>query len=110
MPDIGHGFQRAIVTILGGIIISIVIRSILESYELGNLAIIVSVLIYEISIFSIMVLSGKMKYWGFMYTIGWFFGLTIMFYSSSSIISPIEIVLYIIITTIVLVAKLSNKI
>ena len=110
MPDAGHGFQRAIITLIVGVVVSLVVRAMLESFELENLAIIVSVLIYGISIFLIIALSEKMKYWGFMYTIGWFFGLIIMLYALSSIISPVEIVLYAAITIIALAVKISNKI
>ncbi len=110
MPDIGHGFQRAIGTLIGGLIISLIIRGVLETLELGTLAILISVLIYGLSLFSIVVLSGKMKYWGFMYTFGWLFGLAIILYALSSMISPIEIFLYILITIIALAIKFSNKI
>jgi len=109
MANIEHGFQRAIETMVGGIIASLVIRALLDSLNIGNFAILISILIYTISIFSIIALSGKMKYWGFMYTIGWFFGLIIMMYALSSMISPAEIVLYIIITIIALIIKMSNK-
>ena len=110
MPDMGHGFQRAIWTLIGGLMISLIIRGVLESLDLGPQAVLISVLVYALSIFSLVVLSGKMKYWGFMYTIGWLFGLAIMLYALSSMISPIEIFLYIVITIIALAIKLSNKI
>ena len=78
MPDMGHGFQRAIWTLIGGLMISLIIRGVLESLDLGPQAVLISVLVYALSI--------------------------------SSMISPIEIFLYIVITIIALAIKLSNKI
>ena len=110
MPGPEHGFIRAIETLITGIIISVVIRAFIDALDLGILGIIISILIFGVSIFSIITLSGKMKYWAFGYTVGWFIGLGIMIYALSSLLNPFEVAAYIVITIFTLVLKISNKI
>lgn len=107
MPNIYHGFIRAIITTISGLIIALFTRAIIvEAIDNEGLALVVSITIFA---FSLYILSGKMNYWGIMYTTGWFIGIAIMFYMLSSMISPIEIISYLGVTVIILGIKISHK-
>ena len=107
MPNIVHGFIRAIITTISGLIIALFTKVIIvEAIDNEGLALLVSIAIFAVSLY---ILSGKMNYWGIMYTIGWFIGLAIMFYTLSSMISPIEIICYISVTVVILGIKIFHK-
>lgn len=107
MPNIVHGFIRAIITTISGLIIALFTKvMIVEAIDNEGFALLVSIAIFAVSLY---ILSGKMNYWGIMYTIGWFIGLAIMFYTLSSMISPLEIITYIGVTVIILGIKISHK-
>ena len=107
MPNIVHGFYRAILTIISGLIFALVTEVIIvEAIDNEVLALLVPFAIFAISLY---ILSGKMNYWGIIYTIGWLIGLGIMFYTLSSMISPIEIISYIVVTAVILVIKIFHK-
>lgn len=107
MPNIVHGFIRAIMTTISGLIIALFTKVIIvEAIDNEGLALLVSIVIFAVSLY---ILSGKMNYWGIMYTIGWFIGLSIMFYTLSSMISPIEIISYIGMTVVILGIKVFHK-
>ena len=107
MPNIVHGFIRAIITTISGLIIALFTKVIIvEAIDNEGLALLVSIAIFAVSLY---ILSGKMNYWGVMYTIGWFIGLAIMFYTLSSMISPLEIITYIGVTVVILGIKIFHK-
>jgi len=107
MPNIVHGFIRAIITTISGLIVALLTKVIIvEAIDNEGLALLVSIAIFAVSLY---ILSGKMNYWGIMYTIGWFIGLAIMFYTLSSMISPIEIISYIGVTVVILGIKVFHK-
>ena len=107
MPNIIDGFIRAIVSSVIGIVISVGTRAIISDL-LDNevFGIIASLVIFAISLY---IITSKMKYWGIIYTIGWFVGLAFMYYALSSIIDWYEIVLYLVVSGIILYGKLINK-
>ena len=97
-----HGLDRAIKVFLSGFVTVAIIRALLGAYDLHYLVIIFDVT----SIIAIVFLFDKMKYWSFSYLIGWGLGLFMFF----SILSPWEIILYVVIFTIVFFIKFKNKI
>ena len=107
MPNIYHGFIRAIITTISGLIIALFTKVIIvEAIDNEGIALLVAIAIFAFSLF---ILSGKMNYWGILYTIGWFIGLAIMFYFLSSMISSMESVSYIIVTIVILGIKIFHK-
>lgn len=107
MPNIVHGFIRVIITTISGLIVALCTKVIIvEAIDNEGLALLVSIAIFAVSLY---ILSGKMNYWGIMYTIGWFIGLAIIFYTLSSMISPIEIISYIGVTVVILGIKVFHK-
>ena len=107
MPNIFHGFIRAILSTIGGLIISIaskeIVSNLLENELIG---ILVSLGVFTISLY---VITSNMKYWGILYLIGWILGLGLMYYSMSSIIEWYEIIAYIGVSSIILYGKLKRK-
>lgn len=97
-----HGLDRAIKVFLSGFVTVAIIRALLGAYDLHYLVIIFDVT----SIIAIVFLFDKMKYWSFSYLIGWGLGLFMFF----SILSPWEIVLYVVIFAFVFFIKFKNKI
>lgn len=107
MPNIVHGFIRAIITTISGLIVALLTKLIIiETIDNEGLALLVSIAIFAVSLY---ILSGKMNYWGIIYTTGWLIGLAIMFYTLSSVISPLEIASYIIATALILGIKIFHK-
>ena len=96
------GINRAIKDIIDGFVIAVIIRSILGAYNLYFL-----VVIFDIaSIIAIIYLFEKMKYWSILYSIGWIIGVLLFI----SILSPNEVILYVVIFVIVIYLKISRKI
>ena len=102
------GLMRALKDAFIGMVIIILTKGIiLSSTDNETYAIIGSIIIFAFSLF---ILYEKMNYWGIGYTGGWIIGIVIIFYSMSSIISPIEIIINIGIGIFYLIVKSSNKI
>ena len=107
MPTFEDGFIRAIGYTISGFIISLILKTIISDIlENELLAILFSILIFGLSLY---VISSNMEYWGILYTVGWFLGLLLMFYSMSSLIAWYEIVIYLFLTIFILIGKISNK-
>ena len=107
MPNIYHGFIRAIISTIGGMVISIVTNEIVTNLtENEALGILASLIVFG---FSLYVITSKMKYWGILYTAGWILGLGLMYYSMASIIEWYEIFLYLFVSAIILYGKLRKK-
>ena len=97
------GFKRAIRDIIAGIVVSILLKAIILQLT-GNkiLAILGSVLVFALAL---IILYENMEYWGVLYLIGWISGIIAL----SSVIPPYEIALDLIIASIYLYTKISNK-
>ncbi len=101
MSGFESGFQRVITEVVGGIITIVLIEAVLNFYKVGWLMILVNI----ISIILIIFLMDKITYWSITYLLGWFFGLAVL----SSLLSPWEIILYIIIGVPLLYLKIRNR-
>jgi hypothetical protein len=101
MPSLEHGFQRAIMETITGFIVIAIVESVLITYKLGWLIILVNIL----SIILIITLIDKITFWSLSYLCGWLFGLVIL----SSLLSPWEVILYIIIGIFFIAIKIKNK-
>lgn len=101
MSSLEHGFQRAIIETITGFIVIVIVESVLTTYKLGWLIILVNI----ISIILIITLIDKITFWSLTYLCGWLFGLAIL----SSLLSPWEIVLYFAIGIFFVVMKIKNK-
>jgi len=102
MPGFVHGLKRCFEIIIMGFMLAILIRALLK--ETGNHYLII--LFDLFSIFAILILSTKIKYWSLSYLMGWLFGFMIF----SIMLSPWEIVLYLIVAIPLLVLKIKRKI
>jgi hypothetical protein len=101
------GFIRAILSTIFGLILSIATKEIVSSLtENEILGIFASLAVFAISLY---IITSNMKYWGIVYTIGWFIGLVIMYYYMTSLVEWYEIVLYLVISGFILYGKLSKK-
>jgi len=97
------GFIRAIRDTIIGIVVSVVTKTIILQFTDNDiLAIIGSVIVFALAL---IILYEKMEYWGILYLIGWILGVLVM----SSIISPFEIAINIVIAFLYLYAKISKK-
>jgi hypothetical protein len=90
MSKIYFGFKRAIKGIISGLFIVIILKFILNYYEIEYLI----TLFYLISIIGIYLLYKKMKYWSLWYSLGWITGI-IIFYQ---LLDVWELTLFIIIS------------
>lgn len=108
MPNLAHGFIRAIISTIVGIILSIIskeiVSNLMENEVIGTIA---SLVIFAISLY---IITSKMKYWGILYSIGWILGLGLMYYSMASIIEWYEIISYIGISGFIIYGKIKRKI
>jgi hypothetical protein len=75
MSRIYSGFKRATIGIISGLIIVLILKYILNYYEIEYLI----TLFYIISLCGIFLLYKKMKYWSLWYSIGWIVGVLILY-------------------------------
>ena len=101
MPGMEYGFQRAISEIIGGFTISLVVRAFAYDFGLPWLFVLFNLL----SIFMTVGLLDKMPFWSFSYLIGWVFG---FIYIGPAFLNPLELVLYLGITLLVLYWKFKD--
>jgi len=101
MPSFESGLKRAIAEVITGIITLVIIETVLNSYKVGWLMIIVNI----ISIILIIFLIDKIPFWSLTYLLGWLFGLALL----SSLLSLWEIILYFVIGVPLLIIKFKNK-
>lgn len=101
MPGTEYGLRRAISEIIGGFTISIVVRTFAYGFGLPWLF----VLFNLFSIFMTVGLLDKMPFWSTSYFLGWLFGLI---YIGPAFLSPLELVLYLGITLLVLYWKVRS--
>lgn len=109
MPGFEHGFKRGFLTFIVAFLVTLIVRAFLEAMDLGYLASVISILIFLISLVSIIEISGNMYYWGILYSVGFLVGLIFLLYAFSSMLNPIELFAYILITIIAISIKISHK-
>lgn len=107
LEKIIQGFVRALMSSIIGVISAYAIKAIvIELTDNIYLASLISILIFSGSVH---ISLQKMNYWGILYTIGWFIGLTIIYRSMESLISPIEFIINGLIVIFFVVKKFRNK-
>jgi hypothetical protein len=97
-----HGLNRALQVVVGGLILALTIRAVLDALGYKELIVLFNLL----SITLIILLFQKMHYWSISYLIGWIAGLM----AFCLILEPWEIILYIVVTIIILFIKIRRKI
>ena len=102
MPGFIHGLRRCFEIVILGFILALIIRALLEGTGNHNLIILFDLL----SILAILLLSTKIKYWSLSYLVGWLIGFVIF----SIILTPWEIVLYLLVAIPLLLLKIKRKI
>ena len=105
MPNIEHGFTRAITEILGGLVVASMLNSFVSSGLLDSSMLVLYELLNILAIFAFIHVS---LYWGTGYLIGWWFGLGIM--CQAGLVSAFEFTLYSILVTIVLVKRIAKHV
>jgi len=97
-----YGFKRAVIGIIAGLFLAPILKSILSYYGQENLII----LFYISSILAIILLTKKMRYWSIWYSLGWIFGVLVLY----QMLNAWELTLYIVIFIIALCYKIRYKI
>ena len=102
MPGFPYGLNRALQVVVGGFILALIIRVMLEALGYKELIVLFNLL----SIVIIILLFQKMNYWSLSYLIGWVIGLM----AFCLILEPWEIILYVVVTIVILFIKIKRRI
>jgi uncharacterized membrane protein len=106
MEHAEHGFMAAAIGLISGFVLSIVVSSVFPALfgESGrNLAVLINFLLIIIGVVEL----ERAKYWGLLYSLGYFFGLILM---GRYIMESWELIMYCIIVGLYIIQKVARKV
>lgn len=101
MPEVEHGFLRAILEVVGGFLTSILMKMMENS---GLIPATYLLMFKLITWLSTIIFILVFPYWGTGYLIGWLLGIALLY--PSGLLEPLDLVIYFIIPLIILILRL----
>ena len=108
MPDLEHGYKRAISEIISGIVTTIIINTIIN-ISIQEELLDASWLLYFklLNMFTLIALIIAMPYWGTTYLVGWLLGLIIM--AQAGLVNIFDFIIYFGIPLIILIIRIMKN-
>ena len=104
MPGFGHGVQRIFAETISGFVMSVWVDALAKISLLDT----TYVFLFKFkSLMCALALISVMSYWGFLYLLGWLFGLLIL--AKAGLIGPVDFLIYFVPPLIILILRVLRE-